>query len=649
MLNRMGWYWSRLRSMSYPELIHRCTELGLKWSGKRFQRGWSSFASDRLLEPIPGLRERLLPLQPAIAQIVNKEANKIRSGEFHYLGASWPSPGRLPPSAEFWHLDPVSRAVFSKDRYCFDIPFRHGVSVPEIRRPWELNRLQFLLPLAIDAAHRADIATRDLVYQFVCSWMEGNPPYRGINWVSCIEIGLRAISVALAFSVIGVAHLKREERVKLSRFFAAHEFWISRYPSLYSSANNHLIAELAGLVTCTRFARGNSNTDKLGRNSLERLLDQIPRQILSDGVGAEQAPSYSAFALELALVGLYAFGRSADDLPETVRERIAAYADHVHWLLDPTGRIPDIGDWDNSRVIAMTQEPERHYAASIASAVRGYLGKAGASPGGNVPHIRDSIFRSIGIGRPPAAGMRTWVEGGYTVIRGGPTLPFVLTFDHGPLGFLGIAAHGHADALAIWLSIRDRPVIVDAGTCLYHSDPLWRERFRSTRAHNTLNVAGKSSSRSAGPFNWATKANVRLIKSENATHSCVVAEHDGFLAEFGVCHRRTLEVFGDRNIRIGDELLGAPVKEQVTISFLVDPSCQARLCSDKRTTVMIACDGDTLLEIAGNGILKPRIVRGSEAEGLGWISPTFGLRIPTDQILFEGHLEAPSVIDIRMA
>ena len=54
-----------------------------------------------------------------------------------------------PLGSEFWHIDPVDGEVFSqRDAYCFDVSFRHGVNTREIKRIWELNRLQFLVPLA---------------------------------------------------------------------------------------------------------------------------------------------------------------------------------------------------------------------------------------------------------------------------------------------------------------------------------------------------------------------------------------------------------------------------------------------------------------------------------------------------------------------
>ena len=62
----------------------------------------------------------------------------------------------------------------------------------------------------------------------------------------------------------------------------------------------------------------------------------------------------------------------------------------------------------------------------------------------------------------PTKGIRIFADGGYTAFRGRMVGHDVsLTFDHGPLGYLAIAAHGHADALSLTMSIDGRPVLVD--------------------------------------------------------------------------------------------------------------------------------------------------------------------------------------------
>ena len=78
--------------------------------------------------------------------------------------------------------------------------------------------------------------------------------------------------------------------------------------------------------------------------------------------------------------------------------------------------------------------------------------------------------------------------------------------DAGPLGFLSIAAHGHADCLSLLLSVSGKELLVDPGTYCYHTEREWRDYFRSTAAHNTVRVDGVDQSQIAGAFLWAEKA-----------------------------------------------------------------------------------------------------------------------------------------------
>ena len=84
--------------------------------------------------------------------------------------------------------------------------------------------------------------------------------------------------------------------------------------------------------------------------------------------------------------------------------------------------------------------------------------------------------------------------------------------DHGPHGFLSIAAHAHADALAIELRVNDTEVLADPGTYCYHGEREWRDYFRSTIGHNTLELLSQDQSVSGGPFLWTSHAQSKLIE-----------------------------------------------------------------------------------------------------------------------------------------
>src|SRR5690606_26497950 len=80
----------------------------------------------------------------------------------------------------------------------------------------------------------------------------------------------------------------------------------------------------------------------------------------------------------------------------------------------------------------------------------------------------------------------------------------------------------HCDLLSFELDLAGRPVVVDSGVSGYDGDPL-RGYVRSTRAHNTVSIAGKEQSEV-----WATFRMARRAEVESA--SCTETR-DGFRFE----------------------------------------------------------------------------------------------------------------------
>src|ERR1700745_236066 len=131
--------------------------------------------------------------------------------------------------------------------------------------------------------------------------------------------------------------------------------------------------------------------------------------------------------------------------------------------------------------------------------------------------------------------------------------------DGGPHGYLRIAAHAHADALSVEVRYGGVEVLADPGTFCYHGDPAWRSYFRSTIAHNTIELDGVSQSDDGGPFLWLRHANGREIAAVDAGDFAEwTAEHDGYLAlKPPTRHRRCVRLDrASRAIDIVDEISG---------------------------------------------------------------------------------------------
>ena len=540
---RLAWYINRLRSMEPAEIWHRLVEHQRKAQSRRRDEGWQRYPARTFRPVFPSLREAVLRATPEQRQAIAAAADDTLAGRFSALGRNWPErdPATLFPQ-EFWRMDPVTgKSWAGPETYTFDVDFRHNGSLGDIKYVWEINRLQMLPPLAAHLALTGDDRCLTAIETAIDSWHAANPPFRGVGWSSGIEVALRAISLLVTLDLSRERLDARAQR-QVGEILAASAYWLPRFPSKFSSANNHLVAELAGEYLIGVAAA----TDV--RAARQAIIAEVRKQILPDGAGGEQSPTYAAFTAELVLVCALAARSHGMPFPAAVEERLAAFTDFIAWL--PNGS--RFGDDDEGRVLTSAYEPD--YVRSVAAAIGGFLGRPGAAAG--PVDFRALLFDAAFRPAPAPQGLRTFASGGLSIWRGEMNGRVIdLSFDHGPLGYLAIAAHGHADALSLTLDIDGQPVLVDPGTYLYGSGGAWRNWFRSTPAHNTLSIEGQSQSIIAGAFNWSHKAETVLIENRPEPDWLLCARHDGYRRRFGVLHERAISGHPD-GILVTDRLQG---------------------------------------------------------------------------------------------
>jgi hypothetical protein len=627
---KLGWYINRLRSMEPAEVLHRFGEAARKRASRGRDEGWGRYPAPKTIVPIPGLRDRVLAASPEARIAIAAAADAALAGRFAALGREWPAraPEALFPP-ELWRLDPVTGGLWpGADTYCFDIDFRHDGARGDIKYVWEINRLQFLVALAADAVltrRREPIAAIEAA---VASWHAANPPFRGVGWASGIEVALRAISLVLVVSLVG-PQLARDATRRIGEILHASAFWLPRYPSRYSSANNHLVAELAGEYVLAHALGRNPRRAEAG------LVAESTRQILADGAPAEQTPTYGAFTAEMILL-CAAIGRATGHpLPRATLDRLGAFTDFVVALGVPT---PGYGDDDEGRL--MTLGSESDYAVSVAAAIAGFLARRGPTPPPG--DLRAELFGTPFDLDVPEPGLTTFPQGGLSVWHGAIAgRDARLTFDHGPLGYLSIAAHGHADALAVTLALDGAPVLVDPGTWLYGSGGPWRSWFRSTPAHNTLNLEGASQSVMSGAFNWSSKAMATLAESGRDPHPWLRASHDGYVKRFGRRVQRAIEI-EEGSIAVTDQLLGGPSRE-AEIVFQLAPGLEAEV---EAATVTVRRGTEPLLRLDFPPSGTVATATGEDRPAGGWVSPRFGIKLPATRLSWRGPVGEGAVTTV---
>lgn len=651
----LSWYFNRLRSMSLAEIDHRLGEHRKRAQWRRNKIGWNSFDVGKgALPTLAIMGERLdeaAQSNPALRRRIIKETRRLINGELILLGQSWPNEtlaGIEINDTSLFLRDPVTGRVWpGAEDYCFDVPYRHVAQLGDIKFLWEINRLQFLQVASAQARLSGDRNLSKRIFDVIRVWMQSNPPFRGPNWISGIELALRIVTIVIVLSFLGEP-VASDMRSGLRSFLRAHAFWLARYPSRHSSANNHRIAEGLGLFLIGALVPDiapEANYERQGREILER---ESQLQILADGVGVEQSPTYTAFSMEMLSFAVLVARLLSRPLSPKVEERLVCAAEHLAWLMNENGDVPSIGDNDEGRAITTSIDSEQRYACSVAAMVAGLTGNRAPGPEQPIAEIREAI---IGADPRPirlVKGCKTFELGGYSVVRDdldGQQL--ILVFDHGPLGYLSIAAHGHSDALAVWLDVAGRPVLVDAGTWLYHAGGAMRDELRMTSAHNSVVIEGVSQSIPAGTFNWSHKANAKLIGCSREDPWWFAAMHDGYSARFGVWHVRRVAKKAPREIAISDHLTGRGAPRHASIRFLLAPD----LCVASHGDNFIVRRADGLkMKFTGPTGFTPRAKLASGDTIEGWVSPRFGRKVASTALAFDGTLGShPAITRLQLS
>jgi hypothetical protein len=465
-----------------------------------------------------------------------------------------------------WHRDPASGRR-APCEFGPDIDYRDPNVVGSAKNIWEKSRHHHLTVAALAYALSRNVKYAHYVAGQLRSWVQSNPVPRGITWTSPLEMGVRLIAW------VWIDRLLRGSDPHAGLFGESgflwpsvywHQWMLSQHRSRGSSANNHLIGEAAGLfiaATAWPVFEESGNWEQLARGVLER---EIVRQTFASGLNRELGFAYHLFAAEFFLLCGVEYQRAGRGMSAQYCEYLRRILQVIAPLCDVKGTLPHFGDEDDGMAVQL--QP------SGASRVDWLYRVGRVWPGARVPQpTGDSGALVAGIVWPlrsdatappagPPEGCVALTDAGVYVLasaRGTPDEVFCLC-DAGPLGFLSIAAHGHADALSFTLSAGGQPIIVDAGTYVYHADRAWRDYFRGTRAHNTITLNAADQSEPGGIFMWVRKAQTQVLEWEPAgPGGRLVAEHDGYTRLAGrPIHRRSFELQGKR-LRILDQVRGS--------------------------------------------------------------------------------------------
>ena len=506
-VERLAWLLNRLRCMTVGEVGYRMQQAAV---GRIERRGMGRWTAPALASANTGLpRAAMPPLLPGEVDAILADAARIRAGDVVLFADCRFHVGAQPE----WNRDPAS-GVLGPSVFAGDIRITDRAVVGDIKHVWELNRHLHLVRLAQAWQVSGDDAWLDALRAQMSGWLEQCPPMTGPNWTSSLEMGIRLINWSLLWQLAGGADgplFAGEAGQALRRAWLdsiyAHCQSVARHLSRHSSANNHLIGELAGLYVATTAWPCWDQSARWREQAARELEDQALAQFSSDGVNREQAFSYHVFSSEFLFVAALAGQSAGRPFSSRYWAALERALHFLHAVTDVGGHVPMVGDADDGIVWRLDPDNNDRAALLLAlgSALAGERTPRSASARWLLNAFPGQHPRSM---KQVEAGGWSFPDGGYLLFGSdfGAAREIKGLLDCGPLGYLGIAAHGHADALSLTLSVAGEECLVDPGTYSYWQDQKWRDYFRGTSAHNTVRVDGVDQSVSGGRFMWMRKA-----------------------------------------------------------------------------------------------------------------------------------------------
>jgi hypothetical protein len=418
---------------------------------------------------------------------------------------------------------------------------RDGVAIPSINGPidwcahhrsfsYHLNSWDPITELLMGHSIYQDERYFEAARGFAYSWLEtfqfssfgiGPDPAEltaalGIMPWYDMAVGQRVYRLAYIADVMcRDSRYDEQDLYFMIRSLIFHLLVLSR-DDFFSAHSNHGFYQSLGELAATRRFRDEPFFAERFQVAVARARAAVDQQFHPAGIHREHSPGYHYMVMG-SLIEARASGLvDSEDLSERVR----SFEEIFTWLIQPDGSILTFGDTD-PRLFRSKIAPDRY----------------------TNPQLRYQLSNGLN-GVRPASGLLALKNEGYVFARSDyPERPGDTWWYLAQMASFHSRVHKHADDLSFVWSDLGSQILVDPGRFAYagktepgselaregfwYSDPK-RVYVESTRAHNTVEIDGRSYDRKRKPYGSALKyagEQQGLIVTESEIHQHRTVRH----------------------------------------------------------------------------------------------------------------------------
>ena len=507
-----------------------------------------------------------------------------------------------------WHADSRSGYLWDPTLHYCRIPLSPAGGV-DIKVPWELSRCHHLVTLGMAYHETRDSRYAQEFVNEVRDWIARNPVRYGVNWVSAMEAGIRAVNWSWAFAMVRNASVVDEHFIadllkslwEHTRFMKANlefrEAWVKGKRRRLNS--NHYLCDLAGILTVALlFPELALESDS--RFAQRELEIEVLEQTSDDGVDYEHSTAYHRFVHEVFGYCFELLRKCGKSVNDVALERFALMEPFSAACLHGDRTLAQIGDNDSGH-----------------------------------------LLKQFSMASVPANQSEPFAAAGFYSMRTANTHVLVST---ARVGMEGFGSHSHNDILSFEYWHGGSFWIVDPGTYAYLPDVEARNWFRSTAAHNTVRVDREEIRpfHAEAIFQMIDAADIRVLQwSSDRDRDVLEAEHTGYTRlPQGLTHRRRFDF--DKNhcrLSILDSLRGSG-QHLFEWHFQIHPAVHLERNSTGQEYV---------LSHKGQRIRLDFTAGQTELKSIpGWYSPRYGKREPATTLVAEIRTAPPVTASITI-
>lgn len=492
---------------------------------------WLGLASRAAPVEIRHLRSDLEAVAPDSCANLDERASNALGHVVDFLGSG---PTGLGERID-WHTDFKSGIRFDP-AFCRDISYNQLDRPSDVKVPWELSRMQWMIPLGqaylLSGEDRYAREIRDLLDD----WIDQNPCAYSVNWACTMDVALRAIAWVWFFHVFSASTAWSDcgFRRKFIKALYLHGDFIERHLEKADINGNHYTADAAGLVFVGLFFGNTGPAERWAVSGWKILNAEIGRQVFEDGVDFEASVAYHRLVQELFLFPALYRIRCGLTVDEAYRGRLIAMARFTEAYSREDGSVPLWGDADDARTLPFRHDAidDHRYLVGLVGLIFDDRELAGRfhGPRTEIAWVLGHEWANrLSETRTSLPSSQAFENGGFYILRDLRNHVFV---DCGPIGLAGRGGHGHNDLLAFEAMLDRTLLFTDCGAYLYSANYRERNRFRSTAYHNTPRVDDEEINRFVRPdYLWVLRNDAKHSVSEFAPgnkESSFSGSHNGY-------------------------------------------------------------------------------------------------------------------------